>query len=84
MEFLINTPFYKELNIKLTEECKNFDGCEQNVLNCVTIDESNNLNELLIDENSNQIDDIDLSVDSDIDESNIGCTETLLTNSQIS
>lgn len=35
MKFLIQTPLYKELNIKLTEECKNYDGCGQSILNCI-------------------------------------------------
>lgn len=82
MEYLLETPLYKELNITLCNDWKRYFGCDSNLVKCVEIDDNDNICE------SDQIYEeerfLDPSSSCEIDNEFIaGCHETLLTNGQI-
>lgn len=84
LKFLINTPLYKELNLKIANEWKQFENCERNMVKRITLNDNDEIDEHFIDHESNAVDYINSESDLLLEDLTAGCTETLLTNSQIS
>lgn len=75
-------PLYRELNLKIAEEWKQFENCEHNIVKR-TLNDSKEIDEYFFDDESN-VEIRNSESNLLLEDLTVGYTETLLTNSQIS